>query len=247
MWRTTARGDYAAAVAGFGSEHKPDALYNQGNALAHAGKLEEAAQAYRQALQQQPSHEDARHNLKIVEDLLKSQQQDNKSEQDHHSQQQDQKTQGQSGQDQSQDQQQDSQQQQQSKDQEGQSGQDQNAANSQQDRQAQSAQSGNPDDAHKSQDKQQQEQAASDPANSAGTEKAGQGNEQQPALSDKEKDVQEQSGAVAGSATQPAKTESTQALEQWLRRIPDDPGGLLRRKFMLQHQQRAQAAGDDGN
>jgi Ca-activated chloride channel family protein len=28
-----------------------------------------------------------------------------------------------------------------------------------------------------------------------------------------------------------------QADEQWLRRIPDDPGGLLRRKFLLQYSQ----------
>ncbi|MEJ2297645.1 MAG: tetratricopeptide repeat protein [Woeseiaceae bacterium] len=30
--------------------------------------------------------------------------------------------------------------------------------------------------------------------------------------------------------------EQEQALEQWLRRIPDDPGGLLRRKFRYQYQ-----------
>ena len=29
-----------------------------------------------------------------------------------------------------------------------------------------------------------------------------------------------------------------QALEQWLRRVPDDPGGLLRRKFRYQTMQR---------
>lgn len=34
--------------------------------------------------------------------------------------------------------------------------------------------------------------------------------------------------------------ESQLANEQWLRRIPDDPGGLLRRKFYLQSQQRGQ-------
>jgi Ca-activated chloride channel family protein len=32
--------------------------------------------------------------------------------------------------------------------------------------------------------------------------------------------------------------EDAQAMEQWLRRIPDDPGGLLRRKFRYQHQRR---------
>ena len=30
--------------------------------------------------------------------------------------------------------------------------------------------------------------------------------------------------------------EEQQAMEQWLRRIPDDPGGLLRRKFRYQYQ-----------
>ncbi len=38
-------------------------------------------------------------------------------------------------------------------------------------------------------------------------------------------------------------TEEQMAAEQWLRRIPDDPGGLLRRKFQYQYQQRAQREG----
>ncbi|VAW96337.1 Aerotolerance protein BatB / Aerotolerance protein BatC, partial [hydrothermal vent metagenome] len=47
---------------------------------------------------------------------------------------------------------------------------------------------------------------------------------------------------------QPARAESLSseeqmAAEQWLRRIPDDPGGLLRRKFLYQYQQRAQREG----
>ena len=36
--------------------------------------------------------------------------------------------------------------------------------------------------------------------------------------------------------------EDAQAMEQWLRRIPDDPGGLLRRKFRNQHQRRGARA-----
>ena len=31
--------------------------------------------------------------------------------------------------------------------------------------------------------------------------------------------------------------EDKEAIEQWLRRIPDDPGGLLRRKFYYQYNQ----------
>jgi len=49
---------------------------------------------------------------------------------------------------------------------------------------------------------------------------------------------QVQAGA-AGNA-QPLDNEEKMAAEQWLRRIPDDPGGLLRRKFLYQYQQRAQ-------
>ena len=37
--------------------------------------------------------------------------------------------------------------------------------------------------------------------------------------------------------------EEQQAVEQWLRRIPDDPGGLLRRKLQLEHYRRLKEAG----
>jgi Ca-activated chloride channel family protein len=36
--------------------------------------------------------------------------------------------------------------------------------------------------------------------------------------------------------------EDAQAMEQWLRRIPDDPGGLLRRKFRNEHERRGSPA-----
>jgi Ca-activated chloride channel homolog len=52
-------------------------------------------------------------------------------------------------------------------------------------------------------------------------------------------------GARAGVLTDawPApESEQTLALEQWLRRIPEDPGGLLRRKFLIEHIERHQAA-----
>ena len=34
-------------------------------------------------------------------------------------------------------------------------------------------------------------------------------------------------------------SETDIATEQWLRRIPDDPGGLLRRKFQYQYNQQS--------
>ncbi len=48
---------------------------------------------------------------------------------------------------------------------------------------------------------------------------------------------QEQQGqSLAEAMTQRRAQEQQQAMEQWLRRIPNDPGGLLRRKFRYQYQ-----------
>ncbi|MFC0677010.1 tetratricopeptide repeat protein [Lysobacter korlensis] len=43
---------------------------------------------------------------------------------------------------------------------------------------------------------------------------------------------------VPGKAETPAEREQRIANEAWLRRVPDDPGGLLRAKFRLEHQRR---------
>ncbi|WP_223668508.1 VWA domain-containing protein [Kangiella shandongensis] len=61
-----------------------DDFYNQGNALALNGQYDKAIEAYEQALAQQPEHEDARYNKKVVEKLKQQQeqQQQNQQEQD---------------------------------------------------------------------------------------------------------------------------------------------------------------------
>ena len=51
----------------------------------------------------------------------------------------------------------------------------------------------------------------------------------------------EEGGQQAEAAeANPLDSEEKQAAEQWLRRIPDDPGGLLRRKFLYQYRQQSQ-------
>ncbi len=53
---------------------------------------------------------------------------------------------------------------------------------------------------------------------------------------------------LAGKEGDPLEDEERQALEQWLRRVPDDPGGLLRRKFLRQYEEkrrRGEIAGND--
>jgi len=55
----------------------------------------------------------------------------------------------------------------------------------------------------------------------------------------------EQQMSQAEAEAQRREQEQQQAMEQWLRRIPDDPGGLLRRKFRYQYQRMGRD--QDGN
>lgn len=45
-----------------------------------------------------------------------------------------------------------------------------------------------------------------------------------------------QEAAVAGET--PEQREQRQAVDAWLRRVPDDPGSLLRTKFRLEYERR---------
>ncbi|MEP6882052.1 MAG: VWA domain-containing protein, partial [Dokdonella sp.] len=68
--------DYPAASEAWAKARGADALYNQGNALAKAGKYEEAVTAYQQALVVDPKLDDAKANKQAVEEWLKRQQSD---------------------------------------------------------------------------------------------------------------------------------------------------------------------------
>lgn len=136
-------------------------------------------------------------------------------EQQNQQQQQDQKDQQQQDQQQSQQQQQDQQQQdaQQSQGQDEQNRpQDQQQADADQDRQEQQAR--------------EQQQAQQQPR-------------QPHERADQEKDEGEDEQQTA-QARDPEEQEREMANEQWLRRIPDDPSGLLRRKFEYESRRRAQ-------
>ena len=56
---------------------------------------------------------------------------------------------------------------------------------------------------------------------------------------------QEGEGESQEQQQQQDQDEDAQAMEQWLRRIPDDPGGLLRRKFRNQHMRRGAPADEE--
>jgi Ca-activated chloride channel family protein len=83
-----------------------------------------------------------------------------------------------------------------------------------------------------------EEQGESQPQEGQQGEEEGQA-EQQP----EEGEGQQQEGQQDLEAAW--SEEDAQAMEQWLRRIPDDPGGLLRRKFRSQHQNRGAPPDED--
>ncbi len=75
-WRAAARyqaGDYAGALDALAGLDGTDVDYNRGNALARAGQLAEAIEAYDRVLAVDPAHADARHNRDLLQDLLASQ------------------------------------------------------------------------------------------------------------------------------------------------------------------------------
>ncbi len=248
--------DYAAAAQDFATGDNADAQYNRGNALAMAGDYERALAAYDKALAQEPDMADALANRKTVEDALKQRQppkQDQQGKQDH-----DKSDQGKQGQDkQGQDKQ--------GQDKQGQDKQDQNQQGqnkSAQDKPGESQQEkhgqGKPDDSQQGANQQdnskmdqgQQDQAPeAKPAVSADAQReanAAAKREMQEALarqSGREQASQPDQAAQAAaelSAEDRERSEHQQALQQWLRRVPDDPGGLLRWKFALEYERRQQ-------
>ncbi len=68
-----------------------------------------------------------------------------------------------------------------------------------------------------------------------------QGEEQQPAETAQSQEQQAEAQSEDGEPSEEltaSRDEKQDALEQWLRRVPDDPGGLLRRKFQYETNQR---------
>lgn len=68
-----------------------------------------------------------------------------------------------------------------------------------------------------------------------------QGEEQQPSETAQSQEQQSEARSEDGEPSEEltaSRDEKQDALEQWLRRVPDDPGGLLRRKFQYETNQR---------
>ena len=215
-WRAAAHyraNNYENAVTDIGENTDPEAQYNKGNALARLGRLEEAIAAYDNTLSQVSDHEDALHNKALLEELLQQQQQQqNQQDED--------QEESESASD---------------SDNENEGGSDQadGKSNGQQEGDEQSQETEQADnqsgDAGKAPDS--SDQAADEPIPETEPEQASNVEEADESEAETETEAPMQAEANTDQ-------ENEQATEQWLRQIPDDPGGLLRRKFEYEYQRK---------
>ncbi len=220
---------FEQALKSFKAEKGADARFNEGNTLARLKKYQEAIKSYNQALKEQPDMADAKANKKAIEDFLKKQQQKKNKQND--KQQKDQQQNKKSDQNSKQDSKN-----KQDKKQKNNSNQE-NKKSEKKDNQFNDANKKLDDKSkEQSKNKQQEKKAAENKQqNKKNTDKKT-SKEHQKANQKSQKEKAEAEAARAKAQAKDLNKEEKMAAEQWLRRIPDDPSGLLRRKFQSQYQ-----------
>lgn len=226
-------GHYAEAARMLKPLPDEDSQYNRGNALARAGDLPSALAAYDAALKQAPGDRDARHNRDLIARELEKRSTQS-SEKDGSQQQNGAGQPGSGG----------SKKSSQSKGSDGKSASDAESGT------ASSGQAGSSPADKGTAAGRDADQARQDAALAARLQRNAASNSSRPSVggtgtargSESSAPLIAAQGKPQGEADgPPPKSEQTLALEQWLRRIPDDPGGLLRRKFLIEHIERQQA------
>ncbi len=211
-------GNYAEALQAAPRPESADDWYNRGNILAQNGQLEEAIKAYDEALKRDPDGADAQVNREIVERALQERQQQQQSSKN---------------------------------------GQGNSSDHQPPDRPSR------PDKGERPSSEQERQQNS---GSQAERPSPGDLDQQRPEASpDKQQarkaEQEQQAEAARAAERQEPRTENPEQqsaagreepgipddheLQQWLRRIPDDPGGLLRRKFQYQYRQKYQQGGQE--
>ena len=225
-------GDYDKAIGDFATLDTPLANYNRGNALAKSGQYQAAIQAYDKAIKQQPDFDDAVFNKKLVEKLLKQQKKESSQSNQAHQKQQ-------SGKQKQNNTQAKNKQQSDSKKQAGQK--NQNHQQSQRQKQNPSQQQNNQQAQHRQQQNNQQQgqhrqtQHQDNQKTQRDQQQHQQSQRKQGQQGHAAKQNQQNQQSTASNKTQHLSKKQQQSLKQWLQQIPDNPGGLLRQKFMRDH------------
>ena len=225
-WKSSAlyrAGEFAPAAKLFEPSQYADDWYNQGNALAKAGDFPAALKAYQQALELEPEHADAQFNKKLLETALQQQQNEENQPgpQNQQGDQHNKSTENQNSSDKDQ-----------SADQQGSSSENKEGKKSQQnkpggkDKKAENEKSSTPAGSGKD------ENTPADQTSETTQNQARGGSADQP-----ERQIDPPTAALEDTVPETAEQRESRLL---LQQIPDDPGGLLRRKFLYQYRQRGQ-------
>ncbi len=227
-WAQLKAGDDRAAADSYAGLDAPEAPYNRGNALARAGALQQALQAYDEALARNPGDRDAQHNRDLVAKALQPQQRPSSQQGRTAS-----NTAGGGGAQPTP---------QPASGPPGQAPQGSATPDSAGRQPAAPPQPGPTSGAGQAAPEGGMKSGASALGGTDGKD-AGTNGRVDPNSPDNaaqaERDVlgatRSRSGLRTGRDTPPPRTEQQLAEDQWLRRLPDDSSGLLRRKFLIQH------------
>lgn len=217
-------GNYEAALAAYSQLDTLDGIYNQGNALAQLGQFDEAIERYQQVLDLDQNHQDAAANKALLEQLQSEQENQN---QDDNGDQQNQDSDSEQGEQPNSDQQQDqssdssdSQSDESQSQSEDADAQNESEQGDKDDQTEQSPSSETEDNAQQSDAEQQQSQAENE-------QSEGENPEEQPT-----------SAQASQEELTDEQREQQQRMENLMRRVPDDPAFLLKRKMLLEAQKR---------
>ena len=213
-WKAAAHyrsGDYEKSLEALQTPTTSNDFYNRGNALAQLGRYPEALEAYTEALKLDANNEDATFNREQVKKAIKEQQQSEDGEGE----------QGDKGDD-SEDSQEGKKQ---NKDQKGEKEQssEKKDGESEQDNQEGDSDKKDASESKQQQEKEKVEQAIEDAQKNDAEDSA------------EQKTEEEQQAQQINQMQETELSEDDQAVEQWLKRVPDNPEELMRRKFLYQY------------
>ena len=235
QWRATAyyrAGSYNLALEEFAASGSTDSHYNRGNTLVRLGDLRNAVTAYDLALEQDPNHSDALHNKAVLEKFLRQLSGASDGSDPRRRPQGESSSSAGLGPD-------------------GQGGEgqadDEVARREEESEEFQERGRGeldedfqlNPDDQFSLSALQGQRY----PSSASSGQRGKHDPSLQPLEDPSEGGASRDSASAVDNSAVVLSAEELRALEQWLRRIPDDPGGLLRRKLLLEHRRRQLAGG----
>jgi len=224
-------GEFDQAIEQYEQFDDAESLYNKGNALANLQKYEQAIESYNQALKKAPDLSDAKKSRDYIKQLLEQQEQQSDQPQNNESDQQDNK--------QDNDQKKKDQQKNDSSQSESQkndpSEEDNQSENSENPSAKQNKQPEKDQSSEQQASEQQQQDNPEKPSKQEqdfSDKKEPEENKPQPANQQEAEDADKSEGEnTTEDVLSQLSQEEQQSLKQWLQRIPDNPGELLRIKF----------------